>query len=111
MRRLLELQANQTEMVQSGPRMPLRVVGGTVTLHALRCQLAKRMGTRISKIQRLSAEITLCLKSPSHSVVWDNGALNTEVPRAQPTRVPLLNLCRRLTHIHAACGRLAPCAG
>ena len=93
---LLQRQADHIEMVLSSHRIPSRVVGGTLTPHTMRFQLATRMGTRISQIQRLSEEIALCLKAPSCRVVRDNGALHIEVPRARPAEVPLLDLCRRL---------------
>jgi S-DNA-T family DNA segregation ATPase FtsK/SpoIIIE len=96
LRRLLEFQANQIEMVLSSHKIPSRVLGGTVTPHAVRFRLATRMGTRISQIQRLSEEIALCLDAPSCRVVRDNGTLNLEIPRTQPAKVPLLHLCRRL---------------
>jgi S-DNA-T family DNA segregation ATPase FtsK/SpoIIIE len=97
-RRLLEFQANQIEMVLSSHRIPSRVLGGTVTPHTVRFQLATRMGTRIAQIQRLSEEIALCLEAPSCRVVRDKGEINIEIPRAEPARVPLLNLCRRLAY-------------
>jgi len=99
LRRLLEFQANQIEMVLSSHKIPSRVVGGTVTPHTVRFQLATRMGTRISQIQRLSEEIALSLEAPSCRVVRDNGRLNIEIPRAQPAKVALLELCRRLAYV------------
>ena len=97
-RRSLELQANQIEMVLASHRIPSRVVGGTVTPHTVRFQLATRMGTRLAKIKALSEEIALSLEAPSCRVVRHNGALNIEIPRAQPAKVRLLDLCRRLAY-------------
>lgn len=98
MRRLLDFQANQIEMVLSSHKIPSRVLGGTVTPHTVRFQLATRLGTRISHIQRLSEEIALCLDTPSCRVVRHNGTLNLEIPRSQPAKVPLLDLCQRLAY-------------
>ncbi len=98
MRQLLEFQANQIEMVLSSHRISSRVLGGTVTPHTVRYQLATRMGTRIAQIQRLSEEIALCLEAPSCRVVRDKGEINIEIPRAEPAKVHLLDLCRRLAY-------------
>jgi S-DNA-T family DNA segregation ATPase FtsK/SpoIIIE len=96
--RLLNLQASQIEIVLSSHKIASRVLGGTVTPHTVRFQLATRMGTRISRIQRLSEEIALCLDAPSCRVVRHNGSLNLEIPRTQPAKVPLLDLCHRLAY-------------
>jgi S-DNA-T family DNA segregation ATPase FtsK/SpoIIIE len=98
LRRLLELQANQIEVVLASHKIPSRVVGGTVTPLAIRFLLATRMGTRLSKIKALSEEIALSLEAPSCRIVRHNGALNIEIPRARPAKVPLLELCRRLAY-------------
>jgi S-DNA-T family DNA segregation ATPase FtsK/SpoIIIE len=98
MRRLLEFQANQIEMVLASHRIPSHVLGGTVTPHTVRFQLATRMGTRVAQIQRLSEEIALCLEAPSCRVVRERGEINIEIPRAEPARVRLLDLCRRLAY-------------
>jgi S-DNA-T family DNA segregation ATPase FtsK/SpoIIIE len=97
-RKLLDIQANQIELVLAGHQITARVVGGTVTPHTVAFQLATRMGTRLSKIKALSEEIALSLQAPSCRVVRHNGALNIEVPRAQPAKVPLLELCHRLAY-------------
>lgn len=103
MRRMLELQANQIEMVLASHKIPSRVVGGTVTPHAVCFQLATRMGTRLTQIKGLAEELALSLAAPSCRVVRENGALSIQIPRAEPARVSLLDLCRRLTFA-------APCA-
>lgn len=99
MRRLLEFQANQIELVLASHKIPSRVVGGTVTPHTVRFQLTTRMGTRLGQIKALSEEIALSLQAPSCRVVRDSGALSIEIPRAEPVRVPLLDLCRRLAYV------------
>jgi DNA segregation ATPase FtsK/SpoIIIE, S-DNA-T family len=96
MREQLELQANQIELVLASHKIPSRVVGGTVTPLNVRFELAMRMDTRLAQLKGLSEEIALSLHAPSCRVVRDNGALNIEVPRSDPLRVALLDVCRRL---------------
>ncbi len=96
MREQLELQANQIELVLASHKIPSRVVGGTVTPLNVRFELAMRMDTRLAQLKGLSEEIALSLHAPSCRVVRDNGALNIEVPRSDPHRVGLLEVCRRL---------------
>ncbi len=96
MREQLELQANQIELVLASHKIPSRVVGGTVTPLNVRFELAMRMDTRLAQLKGLSEEIALSLHAPSCRVVRDNGALNIEVPRTDPLRVALLDVCRRL---------------
>jgi S-DNA-T family DNA segregation ATPase FtsK/SpoIIIE len=96
MREQLELQANQIELVLASHKIPSRVVGGTVTPLNVRFELAMRMDTRLAQLKGLSEEIALSLHAPSCRVVRDNGALNIEVPRSDPRRVALLDVCRRL---------------
>lgn len=98
LRKLLDFQANQIELVLASHKIPSRVVGGTVTPHTVRFQLVTRMGTRLSKIKALSEEIALSLEAPSCRVVRHNGALSIEIPRVQPAKVRLLDLCRRLAY-------------
>ena len=96
MRHLLDFQANQIEMVLAGHKVASRVVGGTVTPRTVRFQLATRIGTRLASIQALSEEIALSLGAQSCRIVRDGGALHIEIPRPEPAKVPLLDLCRRL---------------
>ena len=98
MRHLLEFQANQIEMVLASHNIPSRITGGTITPHTVRFQLATRMGTRLARIKALSEEIALSLGAPSCRVVRHNGTLNIEIPRSEPAKVPLLNLCQRLAY-------------
>jgi len=102
-RALLEHQANQIELVLASHKIPSRVVGGTVTPHTVRFELAMRMDTRLAQLKGLAEEMALSLQAQSCRIVRDNGALNIEIPRSEPVRVPLLNLCRRLAH-------MAPCS-
>ena len=96
MRHLLDIQANQIEMVLASHKVASRVLGGTVTPHAVRFQIATRMGTRLASIQSLSEELALSLSALSCRVVRQGGMLNIEIPRSQPLTVLLLDLCRRL---------------
>jgi len=106
-RKLLEYQANQIEMVLSSHKIASRVLGGIVTPRAVRFQVATRMGTRLSAIQSLSEELALSLNAPSCRVVRQNGALNIEVPRSEPAKVSLLDVCERLAY----CPPCAPVLG
>jgi len=95
---LLEFQANQIEAVLASHKIVSRVLGGTVTPHCVRFQVTTRLGTRLSEISNLSEEIALSLQAPSCRIVRDKGNLHIEVPRAQPAKVLLLDLCRRLAY-------------
>lgn len=99
MREQLELQANQIEMVLASHKIPSRVVGGTITPLSVRFELAMRMDTRLAQLRGLSEEIALSLHAPSCRVVRDNGALSIEIPRTDPLRVALLDVCRRLAFV------------
>jgi len=101
MRQQLELQANQIDMVLASHKIASRVVGGTVTPLNVRFELAMRMDTRLAQLKGLSEEIALSLHAPSCRVVRDNGALSIEVPRSDPVRVALLDVCRRLAYAPA----------
>jgi S-DNA-T family DNA segregation ATPase FtsK/SpoIIIE len=98
LRRLLEFQANQIELVLASHKISSRVLGGTVTPRTVRFQLATRMGTRLSSIKALSEELALSLNAPSCRIVRHDGALAVEIPRTEPAKVPLLSLCRRLAY-------------
>jgi S-DNA-T family DNA segregation ATPase FtsK/SpoIIIE len=99
MRRLLNFQANEIEKVLAGHKVASRVVGGTVTPRTVRFQLTTRIGTRLATIRALSEEIALSLGAQSCRIVRDGGALHIEIPRPEPAKVPLLDLCRRLAFV------------
>lgn len=101
MRQQLDFQASQIELVLASHRIPSRVVGGTVTPHTIRFQLAMRMDTRLAQLKGLSEEIALSLRAPACRIVRDKGSLAIEVPRTEPAKVPLLDLCRRLAYAPA----------
>jgi len=95
-RKTLEFQADQIEMLLASHSIPSHVVGGVVTPHTVRFQLATRMGTRLSRIKALSEEIALSLGAPSCRVARNKGTMNIEIPREDPATVSLLGLCARL---------------
>ena len=96
MRQLLDIQANQIEMVLASHKVPSRVLGGTVTPRTVRFQIATRMGTRLAAIRSLLEELALSLSALSCRVVRQGGMLNIEIPRSQPLTILLLDLCTRL---------------
>ncbi len=102
MRRLLEYQANQIEMVLSSHRVPSRVSGGTVTPRFVQFQVQPALGIKLSRIQGLAEEIALSLGASSCRIYRRGGVINVEVPRLNSEIVGLLPLCRRLPEV-------APC--
>ncbi len=103
MREQLDLQANQIEMVLASHRINSCVIGGTVTLRTVRFHLALRMDARLAQLKGLSEEIALSLDAPACRVVGDNGALSIEIPRAEPSKVSVIDLCGRM-------GAAPPCS-
>ena len=57
MRRRLEMQADRIEAVLASHRVLGRVWGGTVTPRFIRFEVTTGMGTKVSKVARLSEEI------------------------------------------------------
>lgn len=99
MYRLLELQANQIEMVLASHDVPSRVCGGLVTPRFVQFQLAPPLGTKVKRITSLSEEIALSLGARSCRVYRQGGTVNVEVPREEARIVKLIPLCRRLSQI------------
>ena len=87
MYRLLELQANQIEMVLASHDVPSRVFGGLVTPRFVQFQLAPPLGTKVKRIANLSEEIALSLGAQSCRVYRQGGAINVEVPREEARAV------------------------
>jgi S-DNA-T family DNA segregation ATPase FtsK/SpoIIIE len=96
MRRYLEYQADQIEMVLASHRVSARVTGGLVTPAFVRFDLTTALGARIGKIINLSEELALRLGSRNCRVRRQNGTIQVEVPRENPGMVRLLPLCRQL---------------
>jgi S-DNA-T family DNA segregation ATPase FtsK/SpoIIIE len=96
MRRYLEYQADQIEMVLTSHRVPARVTGGLVTPRWVRFELVTALGARVGKIVNLSEELALRLGSRHCRVRRQHGVIQVEVPRENPGQVRLLPLCRQL---------------
>jgi S-DNA-T family DNA segregation ATPase FtsK/SpoIIIE len=99
MRRYLEYQADQIEMVLTTHHIPARVTGGLVTPAFVRFELATALGARVGKIINLSEELALRLGSRNCRVRRQNGTIQVEVPRDNPGQVRLLPLCRQLPDV------------
>jgi S-DNA-T family DNA segregation ATPase FtsK/SpoIIIE len=99
MRRLLEYQADQIELVLASHHVPARVTGGLVTPRWIRFELAAALEARVSQISNLSEELALRLGSRNCRVSRQGGTIQVEVPREDPGTVSLLPLCRRLPQI------------
>lgn len=96
MRRVLEYQADQIEMVLYSHKVPGRVLGGVVTPRWVRFEVAPALGARISSVVRLSEEIALRLGSGGVRVRRQGSTLRVEVPREDGELVGLLPLAARL---------------
>jgi S-DNA-T family DNA segregation ATPase FtsK/SpoIIIE len=96
MRRVLEFQADQIEMVLTSHRVPGRVMGGVVTPRWVSYQVMPEISTKISKVMALSEEIALRLGAQGVRVSRQGPAIQVDVPRQDGQVVRLLNLCRRL---------------
>jgi S-DNA-T family DNA segregation ATPase FtsK/SpoIIIE len=99
MYRLLELQANQIEMVLASHDVPSRVFGGQVTPRFVQFQLVPPLGAKVKRIASLSEEIALSLGARSCRVYRQGGTINVEVPREEARTVRLIPLCRRLSQV------------
>ena len=99
MRRVLEYQADQIEMVLSSHRVHGRVMGGIVTPRWVSYQVLPEMTTKISRIVSLSEELALRLGAQRVRVSRKGAAVQVDVPREQGEVVRLLNLCRKLKEV------------
>jgi S-DNA-T family DNA segregation ATPase FtsK/SpoIIIE len=99
MRRVLEYQADQIEMVLYSHKAPGRVLGGVVTPRWVRFEVLPALGARISSIVRLSEEMALRLGSAGVRVRRQGDRLHVEVPREDGEVVRLLPLAARLREI------------
>ncbi len=96
MRRVLEYQADQIEMLLTSHRVPGRVMGGTVTPRWVSYQIIPEISTKVSKVMALSEEIALRLGAQGVRISRQGAAIQVDVPREDGQVVRLLNLCRRL---------------
>jgi DNA segregation ATPase FtsK/SpoIIIE, S-DNA-T family len=99
MRRVLEYQADQIEMVLTSHRVPGRVTGGVVTPRWVSYQLLPEISTKVSRIMALSEELALRLGAQGVRVSRHGAAIQIDVPREDGQVVRLLGLCRRLKEI------------
>jgi DNA segregation ATPase FtsK/SpoIIIE, S-DNA-T family len=96
MRRVLEYQADQIEMVLTSHRVPGRVMGGIVTPRWVSYQVLPEISTKVSRIMALSEELALRLGAKGVRVSRQGAAIQVDVPREDGQVVRLLSLCRRL---------------
>lgn len=99
MRRVLEYQADQIEMVLTSHRVPGRVTGGVVTPRWISYRVFPEISTKVSKIIALSEELALRLGAPRVRVIRQGAAVQVDVPREDGEVVRLLGLCRRLKEV------------
>jgi S-DNA-T family DNA segregation ATPase FtsK/SpoIIIE len=99
MRRVLEYQADQIEMVLVSHRVPGRVTGGIVTPRWVSYQVMPEITTKVAKVMALSEEIALRLGAQGVRVSRQGAAIQVDVPREDGQVVRLLNLCKRLKEV------------
>jgi S-DNA-T family DNA segregation ATPase FtsK/SpoIIIE len=99
MRRVLEYQADQIEMVLTSHRVPGRVTGGVVTPRWVSYRVLPELSTKVSRIISLSEELALRLGAQRVRVSRQGPTLQIDVPREDGQVVRLLNLCRRLDDV------------
>ena len=99
MRRMLEYQADQIEMVLYSHKVPGRVLGGVVTPRWVRFEVMPALGAKVSQVVRLSEEIALRLGSGGVRVRRQGSTVQVEVPREAGEAVRLLPLAARLREI------------
>jgi S-DNA-T family DNA segregation ATPase FtsK/SpoIIIE len=99
MRRVLEYQADQIEMVLYSHKVAGRVLGGVVTPRWVRFEVMPGLGAKVSSIVRLSEEIALRLGSGGVRVRRQGGTVRVEVPREEGEAVRLLPLAGRLVEV------------
>jgi S-DNA-T family DNA segregation ATPase FtsK/SpoIIIE len=99
MRRVLEFQADQIEMVLSSHRVPGRVTGGIVTPRWISYQVMPEISTKISRMMALSEELALRLDAQRVRVSRQGSAVQVDVPREDGQVVRLVNLCRKLKEV------------
>ena len=99
MRRMLEYQADQIEMVLYWHKVPGRVLGGVVTPRWVRFEVMPALGAKVNQIAHLSEEIALRLGSRGVRVRRQGSTVQVEVPREKGEAVRLLPLAARLKEI------------
>lgn len=99
MRRVLEFQADQIEMVLVSHRVPGRVTGGVVTPRWVSYHIIPELTTKVSRVMALSEELAMRLGAKGVRVSRQGTTIQVDVPREDGQVVRLLNLCRRLKDI------------
>ena len=99
MRKVLEYQADQIEMVLSSHRVPGRVTGGIVTPRWVSYQIWPEVSTKVARIIGLSEELALRLGAEQVRISRQGATVQVDVPRADGQVVHLLKLCRRLKEV------------
>src|SRR5512137_376858 len=99
MRRVLEYQADQIEMVLHSHRVPGRVTGGIVTPRWVSYQVLPEVTTKIARVIALSEELALRLGADRVRVSRQGASVQVDVPREDGQVVRLFSLCRRLKEI------------
>ncbi len=96
MRRVLEYQADQIEMVLTSHRVHGRVTGGVVTPRWISYQVLPEVTTKVAKIISLSEELALRLGAQRVRISRKGATVQIDVPREDGQVVRLLNLCRQV---------------
>lgn len=99
MRRVLEYQADQIEMVLTSHRVPGRVAGGVVTPRWVSYQVIPEISTKVSRVIALSEELAMRLGAQRVRISRQGAALQIDVPREDGQVVRLLSLVRRLKEV------------
>ena len=99
MRRVLEYQADQIEMVLTSHRVPGRVAGGVVTPRWVSYQVIPEISTKISRVIALSEELAMRLGAQRVRISRQGATLQIDVPREDGQVVRLLSLIRRLKDV------------
>jgi len=99
MRRVLEYQADQIEMVLTSHRVPGRVTGGVVTPRWVSYRIMPEISAKIAKIVNLSEEFALRLGAQRVRVSRQGAVVQVDVPREDAQVVRLLNLAGRVKEV------------
>lgn len=99
MRRVLEYQADQIEMVLTSHRVPGRVTGGVVTPRWVSYRVLPEISSKVSKIMSLSEEMALRLGAQRVRISRQGAVLQVDVPREDGKAVRLTNLLQRVQEV------------
>ena len=99
MRRVLEYQADQIEMVLTSHKVYGRVTGGIVTPRWVSYQVLPEVTTKIAKVIALSEEMALRLGAQRVRISRKGPTVQVDVPRDDGQVVRLMSLCRRLKEV------------